>query len=159
MSANKRKRPEVETAEVDLAPLIDVTFLLMVFFMSIWQAAHIEVAAKLSLPFASQGNPELQQDVDRLIVNVDNKGDFYVANAKLTEKELAALLKHEADRERDDDGWAKRPLFVRADADLPFERVKTVMQMCNGLRIWRLSLRTTKGTGEKENTPGQEQAQ
>ena len=142
MNASKRKKGGDGVVEVDLAPLIDVTFLLIVFFMSIWQAAHIEVAAKLSLPDAAQGNPELQQDRDRLVVNVDRDGDYYVANRRLSKEQLTALLGREGERERDKDNWAKRPVFIRADADLPFGKVQDIMLICRDVRIWKLSLRT-----------------
>ena len=128
--------------EVDIAPLIDITFLLVVFFMSIWQAAHMEVAAQLALPEAAQGNPEVQQDQDRLIVNVDKDGDYYVANARLSSEKLAGLLAREATRRLDAEGFAVRPVFIRADADLPFVHVRDVMLMCRDVRIWKLSLRT-----------------
>ena len=139
----KRPRQNGSSAEVDIAPLIDVVFLLLVFFMSIWQAAHIEVAAELSLPEASQGNPEIQQDKDRLIVNIDRDGDYYLAKRRLTEQELERVLQREALRSQDAEGFAKRPVFIRADADLPFSDVQDVMLMCRKLRIWKVALRTT----------------
>jgi len=133
---------------VDIAPLVDVVFLLLVFFMSIWQAAHIEVKAELSLPKAMQGDPELQRDRDRLIVNVDKVGDYYVAGARLPGERLRALLAEEALRSRDVEGFAERPIFIRADADLAFGRIQDIMLMCRDARIWKLSLRTKREKGE-----------
>jgi biopolymer transport protein ExbD len=138
----RRRKESVGSADVDIAPLIDVVFLLLVFFMSIWQAAHIEVDAELSLPLASQGNPELQQDKDRLIVNVDRQGHYYLAKRRLSERELEGVLQREAMRSRDAEGFARRPIFIRADADLPFRDVREVMLMCRKLRIWKVALRT-----------------
>jgi len=151
MPLGKKKRvaeDEGKTTEVDIAPLIDVVFLLIVFFMSIWQAAHIEVKAELSLPDASQGNPELQQDRDRLIVNVDEGGAYYVASARISKETLAALLTREAKMARAPDGFSERQVFIRADADLPFKKVLDVMLMCRDVGIWQLRLRT-KGRVEE----------
>lgn len=144
MIGRKAKQGSEETAEVNIAPLIDVVFLLIVFFMSIWQAAHIEVAAKLSLPSASQANPQLQQDRDRLIINVDLYGDYYVAKTKLSQQQLTALLAREANRpgNRDAEGFVKRPIFIRADADRPFSEIQDIMLICRDVGIWRLCLRT-----------------
>jgi len=139
-----RNGDEGKPAEVNIAPLIDVTFLLIVFFMSIWQASHIEVKAELLLPEATQGNPELQRDRDRLIVNIDKDGDIYVSNMRYSIEDLSTLLAREAERSRGEDGFAERPVFIRADGDLPFGDVQAVMMICRDWRIWRLALRTRK---------------
>jgi biopolymer transport protein ExbD len=133
-----------QNGEVDIAPLIDVVFLLLVFFMSIWQAAHMEVQAQLQLPSALQGDPEQQQDQDRMVVNIDENGDYFVANRRLTQRELTGVLYEEAERSRDAEGFSTRQIFIRGDAYRPFEDVQTVMRICRELRIWKLALRTTK---------------
>lgn len=148
MTSKPRGKGGNEPAAVDIAPLVDVVFLLLVFFMSIWQAAHIEVKAELSLPDTLQGDPELQRDRDRLIVNVDKFGSYYVSGIRLDAEQLRMLLTREAVRSRDAEGFAKRPVFIRADADLAFGRIQDVMFMCRDVRIWKLSLRT-----RKEETP------
>ena len=135
---------EDKPAEVNVTSLIDITFLLIVFFISIWQVAHMELAAELTLPLASQGNPELQQDKDRLIVNLDKDGDIYIARTRLTREELGKILSREAARSREPDGFARRPVFIRADADLAFGAVRDVMLICRKAHIWRLSLRISK---------------
>jgi biopolymer transport protein ExbD len=137
-------------ADVDLAPLIDVTFLLIVFFMSIWQAAHIEVSASLSLPRSSQGNPQIQQDRDRLIINIDKAGDYYIAKRRLSRADLTQILRGEVSRGADASGWAKRPVFIRADANLPFSEIRDVMLLCREMRVWKLGLRTRQ---ERKGTP------
>lgn len=138
----KKKNGDGETPEVNIAPLIDVVFLLVVFFMSIWQAAHMETKATLTLPRARQGNPELPQDRDRFIINIDEHGDIYVSNRRLTEGQLARLLEHEREASHDEAGFARRPVFIRADAELPFREVQQVMRMCMQHKVWKLSLRT-----------------
>ena len=144
MIGKKRDKTDDYSANVNITPLIDVTFLLIVFFMSIWQAAHIEVAAELSLPAASQGTPEVQKDRDRFIVNIDQDGDYYIAKTRLSKEELTRLLGREARRNLDAEGFAKRPVFIRADAGLSFGQVQDVMLICRDLHIWKLSLRARK---------------
>ena len=146
MKSERRGKP-LDPAEVDLAPLIDITFLLIVFFMSIWQAAHIEVAAHLQLPTVSQGDPKMQQDLDRLIVNVDKFGHYYVSNQRYDQAGLRDLLAREAKASLDAEGWAKRPVFIRADEHLGFGHVQDVLQICREVHIWRLSLRNRPRKG------------
>ena len=127
-----------------MTSLIDMTFLLLIFFVSIQQVASMELAAELTLPVASQGNPELQQDRDRLIVNVDQAGDIYIARTRMTKEQLRKVLLREAERGRDVEGFALRPVFIRADGDLPFGAVQDILLICREARIWKLSLRITQ---------------
>jgi len=130
-------------AAVDITPLIDIVFLLLVFFMSIWQAAHMEVQAELVLPLAKHGDPRQQQDRDRLVVNIDQAGECYVSNRKLTPEQLAALLAEEARRSLDVEGFAQRPVIIRADGSRPWSEVRDIMALCRKNSIWKLSLRTS----------------
>lgn len=147
--SSRRKKADDSTTEVDIAPLIDVVFLLIIFFMSIWQAAHMEVAAELSLPQAVQADPEIQQDSDRLVINVDTQGSYYVANRRMAPEELQAMLYEEGQVSADAEGFSVRPVYIRGDADLAFEAVQRVMRMCQDARIWKLTLRTVGEEGSR----------
>jgi biopolymer transport protein ExbD len=139
-----RPRPKpCPPAAVDITPLIDIVFLLLVFFMSIWQAAHMEVQAELVLPIAAHGDPRQQQDRDRLVVNIDHAGECYVSNRKLSPEQLAALLAEEASNSRDVEGFARRPVIIRADGSRPWSEVRDIMTLCRSNSIWKLSLRTS----------------
>lgn len=144
---SRRRRAEDTPADVDIAPLIDVVFLLIIFFMSIWQAAHMEVAGELSLPLATQADPEIQQDSDRLVINIDSHGGYHVANQRMSPEDLYRLLLREGAVSRDDEGFSTRPVYIRGDADLPFEHVQRVMRMSRDARIWKLTLRAVGEEG------------
>jgi biopolymer transport protein ExbD len=133
---------EADSADVDIAPLIDVVFLLLVFFMSIWQAAHMEVKAELTLPPGPQANPEIKRDQDRLVINVDYQGDYYVSNRLLSLNQLREqVLRPEAARNRDAEGFSTRTVYIRADADIEWQHVREVMQACRKVGIWKLAFR------------------
>jgi len=156
MALRKAAEDEGKPADVDITSLIDMTFLLLIYLISIRQVAVAELAAALTLPVASQANPELQRDRDRLIVNVDKDGDIYVARTRFSMDDLGKVLHREATRESDEEGFAKRPVFIRADANLAFGVVQDVMLKCREARIWKLTLRTMEpppGTRRLENTP------
>ena len=140
----KSKVARDNQVEVSITSLIDMTFLLLIFFVSIQQVATMELAADLKLPLASQGNPELEQERDRLIVNVDQGGDIYIARTRITRNELKNVLLREAARSRDAEGFANRPVFIRADGDLAFGIVQDVLITCRDARVWKLSLRISQ---------------
>jgi biopolymer transport protein ExbD len=130
-----------DIARVDITPMIDIVFQLLIFLIILAQMALCEVTAELKLPEARYGNPETQQEKDRLIVNVDDQGLIYVANQRMTPQELRGTLTTLAQESMGPDGFASRPVFIRADLNLAFGKVQDVMEICRDVRIWRLSLR------------------
>lgn len=139
---NRRRKRDGDESGVDIAPLIDVVFLLLVFFMSIWQAAHMEVSAKLTLPITDVLNPEEQRDADRLVVNVDENSVYWVSNRRLTLEELRdSVLRPEAMRNRDVSGFSTRPVFIRAHQEVEWAYVRDVMVACREVGIWKLAFR------------------
>ena len=66
--------------EVDMTPLIDVTFLLLVFFMVISVFNEVERTAALELPVALQANIEQDVAKERMIVNVERDGTIRLYN-------------------------------------------------------------------------------
>ena len=144
MARKKAKHDPTKQADVNITSLIDITFLLIVFFISIWQVAQMELAAALTLPMVSQGNPELQQDKDRLIVNIDADKQVYIARTRMTQEELGAVLARESQRSHDAEGFGTRPVYIRADANLPFGVVQDIMRVARDAQVWKLSLRVTE---------------
>ncbi len=138
----KRQRRGPRTADVDIAPLIDVVFLLIIFFMSIWQAAYIEVEAQLDLPINPQGNPEKSRDPDHFVVNVDRNGNYVVSGRIVSGEELASLIHAQADRARNKEGLSARPIVIRAHAQERFGLVQDILMMCRDAKALKVSLRT-----------------
>ena len=137
-----------EAAEVDMTPMIDVTFLLIIFFVTIQQLTVQEVAVKVTLPRARQANPETSAEKDRLIVTIDESGAFHVGPFNnLSLNEVSDHLSREAGPDgantatRDAEGFAKRNIFVRADMTAPYGSVQDVMAECRKYKLWKLQFR------------------
>ena len=137
----KTREPEGgEDAKVDMTPMIDVTFLLIIFFVTIQQLTVQETAAQVVLPKAKQANPETADEKDRLIVSIDADGTYYVGPTRMDMARVDQALKREAAL-RDADGFAKRIIFVRADVAAPYGKVQDVMAQCRRHKIIRLAFR------------------
>ena len=77
--------------EIGIAPLIDVVFLLIIFFMTISQISRVE-AENLTLPEASEGTPVELAPQGRLIVNVPDDGRVVIAGETCSPTRLEELL-------------------------------------------------------------------
>ena len=128
------RRAQRETPDINLTPLIDVVFLLLIFFMV---STTFDRASELSieLPQATaDAKPNENVVVD---IGVDAEGRFYVNGRQLINTQLVTV--REALR-----GAAKLegspPLVVNADADAPYQAVVTVMDAARQLGVFPLAL-------------------
>ncbi|MBM4048155.1 MAG: biopolymer transporter ExbD [Planctomycetes bacterium] len=123
----------------DMTPMIDVTFLLIIFFVMVSELTRMEITADVLLPMAEQANVEDAPDRTRLIINVEKDGGLFLLGQKRSMDELRTLLAAEAKMAMGPDGFSDRSVVIRGHKDLKYERVQEIMLECRKQRIWRLS--------------------
>jgi len=116
-----RKKPDDEIG-FQLAPMIDMTFLLLVFFMVTTKISKEQVKVDIKLPVAS--NATIPHDLsDRDIVSIDATGQFFIGQREASREELAAYLKERFKN------FPPLRLYVRADKETPAKKIKDLMRM------------------------------
>ncbi len=131
MRASKR-----EELSVNLTPLIDVVFLLLIFFM-VSASFNRETQIVVDLPEAS--NQEKEPLVDPIEVTIDAEGLFYVNGTQLVNTQFNTLkiaLGKVADEYKD------KPLIISADGNAPHQAVVKAMDAARQLGIVHLSIAT-----------------
>lgn len=136
--AKPRKKIELENVEIDMTPMIDVVFNLLIFFMLVNQMVQIE-RAELELPVASQAEEEASPDKKRLIVNIHKDGSWEVAGRKIQWPELQQILYDEAKQSTDSEGRSTRSVLIRADIDTQYRDVQRVMRECANKKLYKIS--------------------
>ncbi len=79
-------------SDIRLMPLIDVVFLLLIFFLVATRFAEEERELDVLLPDASEAQP-LTSKPGELFINIDQQGSYYVTGKTLTLDELHRALK------------------------------------------------------------------
>lgn len=126
MSEPRRRRRRLHHEEVGLqiAPMIDVTLLLLFFFMLTGKLTKNAKMMKINVPTASAARiPDNQGDRD--IINIDEQGQFFAGNEPMTSKQLTAHLKERFKN------YPPLKLYVRADAATRAQKVKEVMAIAS----------------------------
>lgn len=149
-----------EEVEIDMTPMIDVTFLLIVFFMVVSDMSALDVA-DLTLPFASEAHSSKGIDLDEnptLVVNVLTKGNIEIAGEAYAIKPTGGMrtlkdfLKIEVEAAGREPAPADNPtlrpsklrILIRADRDTRFENVQNVFDACQQNGIYKTVLGATK---------------
>ncbi len=119
MKIAKRQEDEIG---LQLAPMIDMTFLLLIFFMVTTKISKDQVKVDIKLPTAA--NATIPNDLsNRDIISIDGHGAYYIGQTPASKKELAAHL-----QERFKVNPPLR-LYVRADKNTPGKQIKELMRI------------------------------
>jgi biopolymer transport protein ExbD len=136
----RRARGDVE---VNLTPLIDVVFLLLIFFM-VSTTFTRETHLSIDLPEAD-GDPATVAET-RIEVSISQQGDFAVNGTALVNSSVETLKRA---LEKVGQGDTTMPLMITADAATPHQAVVTAMDAAGQLGFAALSI-TTKNVSRKE---------
>ena len=134
-----------EEPTVDLTSLIDVVFLLLIFFMVSTSFEH-QAVLKVDLPEASSMEPP-NEEADRLELVIDSTGLMFLNDRQLVDSDartLRAAFEEAAGSRRD------MPLTLRADRLTPHHYVVTSMDVAAQLGFSNLSIATDRTTGTSE---------
>jgi biopolymer transport protein ExbD len=113
----------------NLTPVIDVVFLLLIFFLVATRFDQEERELDTRLPQVVQARP-LTSGQRQIIVNIGEKGDFKVAGKTLTAKQMETLLSEEAGKNPN-----MQSVQIRADERVPFKYPALVMGICEREKI------------------------
>ena len=131
-----KKATEIEEAKVELVPLIDCVFLLLIFFMCSATMSKLDAPTEVHLPIASNGAK--QKDPSRRgTVNVMKSGERTPAGELASEERpylvFGRLVNDEGLTKIMEEHLKVEPsmrLYLRADRDVKFAIVRRAMSAC-----------------------------
>ena len=138
---NFRRQRQQEDLSINLTPLIDVVFLLLIFFM-VSTSFTKESYLNINLPESS--STEVATQLEQIEITINKQGEFalngeMVINTKLSSTLMRAL-------EKVSEGNKNMPLAITADANTPYQSVVTAMDAAGQLGFVNLSMTTRRVT-------------
>lgn len=130
MDLRPRQRQNVT---LDLTPLIDVVFLLLIFFM-VSTTFDRQTELKVELPEASEQEVE-ELDQEEIRIQIDRNGHFYVNEKELVTHDLPTLMRAIRQASEEDNP----SIIVESDKQAPFQAAITVMDAVGQLGLTHLS--------------------
>ena len=125
--------------DINLAPLIDVVFLLLIFFMVSTTFKH-ESQIKIELPRA--GEKAVEETKKKLVdVTIDQEGRFYVNQEALINTQLDTLM---IALKRAAASNAELPVLINADARTPHQAVMTAMDAASRVGLLHITFAATQ---------------
>ena len=120
-----------------MTPMIDVIFLLLLFFMTTSVFTQMESEMDITIPEASEAAP-MDRAPYEIIINVRADGTIIVNQRVLTLDELESMLRKVADI------FQGQSVIVRGDTDTPMGAAIDVLNVCAKTDIYNVSFATIK---------------
>ena len=119
--------PEPDLGMPNMMPLIDIIFLLLIFFLMASRFEQEEKDLKVALPEVVEAQPLAM--TQELIINITQEGKYVVAKQQYGEAQLAALL--EQTRRNN----PHQSILIRGDGRSAWKHGVRVMGLCNQAKI------------------------
>jgi biopolymer transport protein ExbD len=136
------RRNRRDDVELNITPLIDIVFLLLIFFM-VSTTFQKESQLRVQLPEATQQTKADPQEPVEITISAE--GQFAIGGRKLPQDNLATVIDALGRVVGDD---RERAVVVRADSRTPHQAVVRAMDAASKLGLTRLSIATAEQTDE-----------
>jgi biopolymer transport protein ExbD len=121
-------------ASINMTPMIDVVFQLIIFFLVTSHFAKQEAHLPLPLPAADSSEAAKNDEAPRLVINVTADGMLLFAGRSLTAEELQQQLSR-----RINDLGKDVEVRIRADRSVPYRHIEPVLLSCARVGIWNVN--------------------
>ena len=132
-----RRKPR-ENVEINLASLIDVVFILLLFFV-VTTTFTRETQLKVDLPEAVTGSPPEQTELKQLEILIAADGSYSLNAKQLLKSDLPSLM---AALQKESEGDNSLTLIISADAKTQHQAVITAMDAAGKLGFAHLRMTT-----------------
>ncbi len=136
------RTPRREEPDINLIPLIDVVFMLLIFFM-VTTTFNRDAGLEIQLPTADAEQAEAKADT--IEITIDAEGRYYVNQRVLINTQLDTLkraIEQTAGERRD------VPFVISADAKTPHQAVVSAMEAAAQLGFVRITFATQQAKAE-----------
>jgi biopolymer transport protein ExbD len=143
-----KRKADFDSTRMDMTPMIDVVFQLIIFFMLVTDMTQQDLA-ELILPVAEMAVKD-ETEEGRMVVNLYKDGAIEIKRRNyptLDDMEAVSAMRRYLSREvekgaKEDDGTSERALLIRADENTEFKHIQKLMRICgeNGIRIYKIHL-------------------
>jgi len=132
----RRKRTS-DGCEIDMTPMIDVVFQMIIFFIVTIKMEE-NINEEIELEFARESPTYKGEDPRTMVIEVDRRGWLSINNCQLTEGMLGNIIRGRYKR------FGTFPVMIRADKRTKHKDVRKVMDLCTDVGIWRIDFAAIK---------------
>lgn len=130
-------------ASFQLAPMIDIVFLLLIFFLVTYQITEQEKDLKVAVPTTSEGSQKARV-ANKIVINLSVDGEITISGEGYTKDQLRQKLERivKAAELANEGGADQQPVRIRADRDGRNQQLLELVDEIQKAGIWNIDFAT-----------------
>lgn len=132
---NFRKQAKSDPPGFQIAPMVDIVFLLLIFFLVTWNFARYETELDVKVPTAKEGK-ESRRAAGEVIINVKADGSIVMNRRVMSGQDLAATLRKISEI------YPDQAVVLRGDESTDYRHIVGVLDICRSANIWNVAFAT-----------------
>ncbi len=139
MAFKKKGMRVAESGEINMTPMIDIVFQMIIFFVLTVELEKDMIDEHLKLAMSPHGPAIEQKDPRTIHVDVRQNGRLSLGRVPVSDGQLRNILRNAAMQY-----GATTPVVIRGDMNTPHEEIKRVMDICTSAGIWKIKFGAIK---------------
>jgi len=129
----------MEEAQMNMTPMIDVVFQLIIFFVTTVDLQNKAMDSKVRLAMAPHGPAVEKKDPREIVVDVESDGRILISRTIVSIPVLKAILRKTVKEQ-----GQTIPVVIRGDGKSKHEDIKAVMDACAAAGLWKVKFAALK---------------
>ncbi|MEC8379389.1 MAG: protein TolR [Myxococcota bacterium] len=127
-------------SEINVTPFVDVMLVLLIIFMV--TAPMMNQGLEVDLPDANANALPADTEDDMLTLSITENGQYFINKREILTNELEAKLMAISEANPD------QAVYLKADANVPYEKVAQLMAACTQAGITKIGMVTEPGVDQ-----------
>jgi biopolymer transport protein ExbD len=137
---NFRRHAKPEVFGFQIAPMVDILLVLLVFFIVTWNFSLNERELDVKIPTATHAK-DTDPYVGQVVVNVKTDGTIVFNRQQISSDELVVKLKELSKL------YPDQAVILRGDKKAAYESIANVLDICRQANIWNVAFATAESGG------------
>jgi biopolymer transport protein ExbD len=134
---NFRRHAKPEVFGFQIAPMVDILLVLLVFFIVTWNFSLSEKELDVKIPTATNAK-DTDPYVGQVVVNVKSDGSLIFNREAISPDELVAKLRELAKL------YPDQAVILRGDQNANYKFIVNVLDLCRQANIWNVAFATAQ---------------
>ncbi len=143
MAYKKRARGGGDSSGINMTPMIDIVFQMIIFFVLTVQMERQALDEEIRLAMSPHGPAVEERDPREITVDVNRRGNISIGRVAFSEGMLYNVM-----RKAVAEYGQTTPVVIRGDMDTRHDDIRRVMDICTRAGLWKVKFAAVKDTAQ-----------
>jgi biopolymer transport protein ExbD len=139
MSKARKKRTTAASGAINMTPMIDIVFQMIIFFVLTVEMERDALDERVRMAMAPHGPLVEERDPRTVTIDVNDRGELSISRVPLSPAQLRSIMRNTVGIY-----GQSLPVVIRGDIDTNHHHIKQAMDICTQAGLYRISFAAIK---------------